>query len=515
MLASFIAYIPELFNMVFNQFFSSFLAFFFMGGNICNLIILILGYINCRRQYAASNADLIHKLQSLRILTPISILMPCYNEEKSIVDSIHSMFNLEYPDIEIVVCNDGSKDNSLQILIDEFDLVAVNLETPMILSTMPVRQTFISRSDRRLFVIDKDNGGKADALNACINFSRNPLVCCVDSDSLLDSDGLVRVALPFLNDPDRTIAVGGTISIISGNGNDFNRSVPFTIAGMVQSVEYLRAFLVGRMGWDYLGCTTIISGAFGLFKKSILIKVGGYTRESIGEDMELLLRLHDYCKEHKEQYRVHFLPDPVCWTEAPSDFETLGKQRSRWQQGLCDSLWRTRSLMFKKGGGKLSWIALPYLLFFEAIAPLIESFSYFLLALAFVMGWSVWHEVVLLAAVTNLFGIVMNFTALVIDQLTFTRYTAQSDLLKLMIGSVVEQIGYRQLHLYWRVRGMYRWARGGHSWGDMKRKGFRSGAPSTRIKASQAGLSPLEVTPTGREQDSLTVVSDKENSKSA
>jgi cellulose synthase/poly-beta-1,6-N-acetylglucosamine synthase-like glycosyltransferase len=482
MLDSVIEFLMQTVNSVFNQFFGSLIALFFMSSNVANLAILIMGYLNSRRQFAATNADIVHKLSALRILTPVSILMPCYNEEKSIIDSVYSMFNLDYPDIEVVVCNDGSKDNSLQLLIDEFDLIAVNLDTPMTLTTMPVRQTYISRKDKRLFVIDKENGGKADALNACINFSRNPLVCCVDSDSLLDNDGLVRVALPFLNDPDRTIAVGGTISIISGDGTGFNRSVPFTVLGMIQSVEYLRAFLVGRMGWDYLGCTTIISGAFGLFKKSILIKVGGYRRGSIGEDMELLLRLHDYCKEHKEKYRVYFLPDPVCWTEAPSDLETLGKQRSRWHQGLCDSLYRTRALIFKKGGGTLSWLALPYLLFFEAIAPVIEVFSYLLLALAFAMGWSIWADVILLVAVTNLFGIVMNFTALVIDQLTFSRYSSKGDLLKLMIGSVLEQIGYRQIHLYWRVRGMYRWYKGGHNWGEMKRKGFRAPSPTGKSK---------------------------------
>ncbi|RZA16939.1 MAG: glycosyltransferase family 2 protein, partial [Proteobacteria bacterium] len=227
------------------------------------------------------------------------------------------------------------------------------------------------------------------------------------------------------------------------------------------------------------------------FKKSILIKVGGYRRGSIGEDMELLLRLHDYCKEHKEKYRVYFLPDPVCWTEAPSDLETLGKQRSRWHQGLCDSLYRTRALIFKRGGGTLSWLALPYLLFFEAIAPVVEAFSYLLLLLAFAMGWSIWEDVVLLVAVTNLFGIVMNFTALVIDQLTFSRYTSKGDLMKLMIGSVLEQIGYRQIHLYWRIRGMYRWYKGGHSWGEMKRKGFR--APSPRVKSQVISVSAQPV----------------------
>ncbi|RZA25872.1 MAG: glycosyltransferase family 2 protein, partial [Proteobacteria bacterium] len=286
--------IHSILNMVLNQALGPVLAVFFLFSNLCNLAVLMMGYVHSRRLYAATNADIIHKLSALRILTPVSILMPCYNEEKSIVDSVRSMLNLEYPDIEVVVCNDGSKDASLQILIDEFQLVAVNLDTPMLIPTMQVRQTYISRTEKRLFVIDKANGGKADALNACINFSRNPLICCVDSDSMLESDGLMRVALPFFNDPDRTVAVGGTISIISSGENGFDRSVPFTYLGMIQSVEYLRAFLVGRMGWDFLKCTTIISGAFGLFKKSMVIQVGGYTRGSIGEDMELLLRMHAY-----------------------------------------------------------------------------------------------------------------------------------------------------------------------------------------------------------------------------
>ncbi len=379
-------------------------------------------------------------------------------------------------------------------LIREFDLFATDSYPAQLLPTATICGSYRSRAYKNLVVLDKVNGGKADALNACINASRHPLVCCVDSDSILDAGGLARVAMPFFEDPESTIATGGTISIFCPNGRSasevaFDASLASGISwrwlDMVQAMEYLRAFLVGRMGWDFLGCTTIISGAFGLFRKSLVIKVGGYAKGCIGEDMELLLRLHRYSLEDGQKYRVCFLPDPVCWTEAPSDLKILSRQRSRWQQGLCDSLWRNRSMLFKPKFGLISCVALPYLLFFEVLAAPLEVISYIVIAVGLAMGYTDLTRTALFLAVTMTYGMILNLGAIVIDQATFARYRAPKDLLSLILGSLIEQLGFRQLHLVWRQQGIYRWLRGKHVWGEMTRKGFTpppaAGGPSVGL----------------------------------
>ncbi len=449
---------------------------YFAVANSCYLIVLICGYVNARRQHLESRLNFIDKLRPMRALTPISILVPAYNEEKSIHASVLSMLQLDYPDFEVIVVNDGAKDDTLGVLIRLFDMVKTDAFLPQILPCAKVRAVYVAPSRPNLVVVDKDNGGKADALNAAINFSRHPLICCVDSDSVLDSDGLARVTLPFFEDPDRVIATGGTIAIVNGREEAAQAGrasvIPWRPLDLIQAVEYLRAFLVGRMGWDLLGCTTIISGAFGVFKKDAVIKVGGYAKGSIGEDMELLLRMHAHAIDHNEPYRVQFLPDPVCWTEAPSDMGTLGRQRSRWQQGLCDSLWRTRRTMMKRGSGMVGWVALPFLTVFEALAAPLEVVGYVSIVAGLWLGYTDPWITGLFLAVTLVYGAILNLAAVIVDQMTFERYRAPLDLLKLVIGALIEQIGFRQIHLYWRMRGIYRWLRGKHVWGEMVRRGI-------------------------------------------
>lgn len=449
---------------------------YFATANSFYLIVLVCGFINARRQHLESRLNFIDKLGPMRALTPISILVPAYNEEKSIHASVLSMLQLDYPDFEVIVVNDGAKDDTLGVLIRAFGLVKTDAFLPQILPCAKIRSVYVAPSRPKLVVVDKENGGKADALNAAINFSRHPLICCVDSDSMLDSDGLARVTLPFFEDPDHVIATGGTIAIINGREESAREGrtsfIPWHPLDLVQAVEYLRAFLVGRMGWDFLGCTTIISGAFGVFKKESVVKVGGYAKGSIGEDMELLLRMHAYAIEHHEIYRVHFLPDPVCWTEAPSDMATLGQQRSRWQQGLCDSLWRTRKTMCKRGSGMLGWVGLPYLAIFEVLSAPLELVGYLSIVAGLWIGYTDPWLTGLFFSATLLYGAILNLGAIIIDQLTFERYSDPVDLMKLIIGAMIEQLGFRQIHLYWRLRGIYRWVRGKHAWGEMKRRGL-------------------------------------------
>jgi cellulose synthase/poly-beta-1,6-N-acetylglucosamine synthase-like glycosyltransferase len=457
---------------------------FFILANTSYLIVLILGYFNARRKYIEKKSEILQRLSSLRGLRPISILVPCYNEEASIEESVLSMLQLSYPEFEIIVCNDGSKDRTLEVLISRFDLMPSLLKPPSVLPSAKIRQVYVSGRYSNLIVLNKENGGKADALNAAINFSKFPLICCVDADSLLDSDGLARVSMPFLEDPDNTIASGGSVMVV--NTNEFNsgskqeatRSIPWGWFGMIQSMEYLRSFLVGRLGWSAIKCDLVISGAFGLFRKSLVIKVGGYRKNTIGEDMELIVRMQSYCRRHRVPHSVHILPDPVCWTEAPSDLKTLGNQRTRWTQGLIESIWLHRDMIFKPWAGRLGFIALPYYFFFELLSAPIEVIGYLILPIGIALDLMDYRVALLFLCVTIAYGAILNLGAVIIDQLTFRKFGSTSDALKLILGSTLEHFGFRQLHLYWRMRGIYRWLVGKQSWGEMQRKGLKISASS-------------------------------------
>lgn len=457
--------------------YEAFIIGYLLLGNTCYLLVLALGCINSRRKFLAGKLEMDKRMVALKGLTPISVLMPAYNEQETAVESITSMLKVDYPEFEVIVCNDGSKDETMTILIEAFELYPIELHAPKALPCQPVKAIYKSRLHPHLLVLDKINGGKSDALNAAINFSKHPLICCVDCDSLLDAGGLTRVATPFFEDPERTVAVGGVIRLANDTRIEHGRVVqtviPWRWLPMVQIVEYLRAFLIGRMGWDYIGCNTIISGAFGLFAKDTVVAVGGYDPHTIGEDFELLLRIHLYAKKHEKDYHVAFLPDPVCWTEAPEDLKTLGNQRSRWQQGLGESLWKSRGILFSRWGGRIGWIALPYLWLFELLSAPLELLGYLCLVLGLAFGVLEPDMVMLFFGVSIIYSFTLTLGSVIIEEVTFNRYTRNRDFLKLFIGAIIEQIGFRQFHLYWRTRGMYRWLKKRHAWGEMKRVGFK------------------------------------------
>ena len=275
--------------------------------------------------------------------TPISVIAPAYNESQTIVASLHSFLRLNYATMEVVAVNDGSKDDTLEVLLHEFALRKTHRMYVPHVRTKAVRGIYVSTKEewKHLVVVDKENGGKADALNAGVNVSRYPLFCAIDADSVLENDALLKVAKPCLED-ERVVAVGGIVRIANGCTVDRGRiaevRLPRTFIPLFQIVEYLRAFLSGRMGWSRLNGLLIISGAFGLFRKDVVIGCGGYRHDTVGEDMELIARIHRFCLERRVPYRVVFVPDPVCWTEAPETLRVLGRQRNRWHRGLMDSL---------------------------------------------------------------------------------------------------------------------------------------------------------------------------------
>lgn len=406
----------------------------------------------------------------------ITLILPAYNEAAGIVESIRSLLALRYPSFEIVVVNDGSTDDSLDRLRAAFDLVPVHRALRSSVATEAIRATFVSRRHRNLWVLDKDNGGKADALNAGVNAALHPYVCAIDADALIEPAALLGVAAPILDDPERVVATGGIVRIANGctidHGRVVNVQLPSSRVAVLQVIEYFRAFLVGRVGWTSMNALLIISGAFGLFRRDAVEEVGGWWRDTVGEDVELVVRIHRRYHELGLPYSISFIPDPVCWTEAPEDLRTLSRQRRRWHRGLGQTLWRHRDAIGRPRYGALGRVALPYFLFFEFLGPVIELVGTPLTIIAFVLGDL---SVLFLAAfltVAFLLGLVLTTAALALEEFNFQRHSSSRDVLRMLAYAVLENFGYRQLNDIWRAIALVDLIRGKQGWGAQVRRGI-------------------------------------------
>ncbi|MDH3272251.1 MAG: glycosyltransferase family 2 protein [Gemmatimonadota bacterium] len=415
---------------------------------------------------------------------PITVLAPAYNEELTCVESVRSLLTLDYPRHEIIVINDGSKDGTVGTLISAFELTPRARLATATLASASVRAVYQSRVHSNLWVIDKENGGKADALNTGLNYCNSPLVCAVDADTLLERDALTRIVRPFLEDA-RTVAVGGKIRVVNDctvrSGIVTDARLPSNYLAAVQTVEYLRAFLVGRVGWAAFNASLVISGAFGLFSRGAVVEAGGYgsertTGETVGEDMELVVRMKRLFTDQGRPCKIEFVPDSVAWTEVPESYRVLGRQRDRWQRGLIESLFRHRVMLFKPRFGPTGMVAFPVFLFLEGLGPVIELAGYLSFSILVLAGDASGAYVVGFFVLAFAMGVALSAIAVMIEELAFARYTRVTDVIKMFVLASAENFGYRQLNTFWRVRGLYYSLIGRKSWGKMERKGFQATA---------------------------------------
>jgi len=409
----------------------------------------------------------------------ITVLTPAYNEASTIVHSLGALIGLHYPNLEVVVVNDGSKDATLEVLRSRFDLVAVAPIYKRVLETRPIRAVYRSRLHPGLVVVDKENGGKADSLNAALNLSSGELVCAIDADTLIEADALQRMVRPFLLRDD-VVAVGGTIRIANGSqigaGRVVEARVPrHPIAGF-QVVEYMRAFLFGRLGWNGLGGNLIISGAFGLFRAEPMRAAGGYQSDTVGEDIEVVVRLRRLAYDQGGPGRIEFIPDPVAWTEAPQELGVLGRQRDRWQRGLADVLWRHRGILFRPRYRALGLVVFPYFVFVELFAPVVELTGLIGLAIGLFLGAVNLPFALAFFLLAYAYGAILSIFTLVLEELSFLRYRHPSDRLLLLLWIIFENFGYRQITVLWRIRGILNYLRKRKHWGTMERRGFAAPA---------------------------------------
>jgi len=426
-----------------------------------------------------------HRLGSLRLelikaspfTPPITLIVPAHNEERSIVGSVGALLGLEYPSLEVIVVNDGSSDGTMEKLRLAYQLQTARILYIPDIATAPLHAIYRSAVEPRLFVLDKEAAGcKADAINAGINAATSPYVCVVDADSILEKESLIRIMAGVFSDPDRVVAVGGIVRVLNGSRVVNNQieevRLPKKAIEVMQVIEYLRAFLVGREGWAGFNMLPIISGAFGVFQRDLVKQVGGFRTHAVGEDLDLVIRMHRRLHEEHRPYHINFIPDPTCWTEVPTDLKSLARQRARWHKGLIDTLWPNRDMLFRKRYGRVGWAVLPYMWIFEFFAPIIELVGYSTIIIAMMTGNLSRSFFLQFLLFGYAFATLISIGSVLLEEMTFRRYSDWREVARLLIYCLFEHFPYRQLTMVWRLQGIWQYLRGDLQWREMKRVGI-------------------------------------------
>lgn len=440
----------------------------------------IFSFLEIRDYKRKNNFQAEFALLQSSSLPTISILAPAYNEEANVVENVRSLLTLNYPSYEIVIINDGSKDETLQRLIDTFKLELEEFLYHPFIPSKEVRGIYKSKNEsfKNLTIIDKVNGGKADALNTGINVCDNDIICCIDVDCILESDALLKLVKPFLNNSKKVIASGGIIRVANSctieDGRILEVKLPDTFLARAQIIEYFRAFLMGRMAWSRLDGLLLISGAFGMFDKETVIAVGGYNHETVGEDMELLVRMRKKMREDKVQYTVGFVPNPLCWTEVPQNWDVLHRQRNRWTRGTAETLMLHKKMLFNPKYGVLGLLSTPYWFFFEWLAPLIEFLGLVYLILITIFTTPNYWVYLIFFGVVYTFAILFSITALFFEEFSFQQYKRPKYIIKLLGTILLEPLIYHPFVMWASVKGNWDLIHGKKTWGTMARTGLGS-----------------------------------------
>lgn len=447
------------------------------------LTLAATSYVALRRDHFTRRHGRIRDLATSDTTPPISIIIPAYNEQAGIVESVRSTAMLHYPRLEIIVVNDGSKDLTVQRLVEAFDMVPIDFPFRNSIETQEIRRIYRSRMPLPLVLVDKDNGGKSDAINAGINVSQYPYFMATDADMVIENDALIHAARHFVEDREHTVAVGGNVRPLNGStvrsGSVSEVDLPRRSIEMVQIVEYIRSFLAARPAWSAMGSLLIVSGAFGMFQKSAVTEVGGFRNDHLGEDMEMTMRLHRHYLKNKRPYRIVYAPDAVAWTEVPSDWSILRKQRIRWHRGLIQVIWQYKGMIFNPRYRQIGLIGWPLFIVFEFIAPTVELLGWVIVPTSLAFGLVQAEVAVPLAIAALLLGAINSIVSLFLDD-RFGYYGRADQTIRLLIYSLAEHLGLRQRSVWWRFRSMF-WNPSKKEWGDMQRTGVGNlaGAPAS------------------------------------
>lgn len=461
------------------------LFFYFLLSNIFYLALLITAIFASLRHRRRLSSLRLETLELSPFTPPISILIPAHNEQANIVENVRALLTLDFPSLELIVVNDGSTDETLSCLTTAFRLRPANLLYLPQVACAPVRAVYASDADPRLIVLDKQAGGtKADATNAALNAATGPYVCVIDADSILEKDALLRIMAEVFSDPVRVAGAGGIVRVLNGSvvseGRVSEIRLPHSPVECIQVVEYLRAFLIGRQAWGRANMLPIISGAFGVFSREAMLQIGGYRPKAIGEDIDLVVRMHRSLLEHREQYRIGFVPEPTCWTQVPRSLRALARQRARWQKGLLDVLWRNRDMVLKPRYGRFGCVVLPYLWIFELCAPVMEAIGYASILLALILGVLSTEFFVKFMIFGYAFATMISIGSVVLEEVTYRRYGRWTEVARLLLYCFAEHLPYRQMYMVWRLQGMWQYMRGNVKWEAAERTHFAPAAGGTK-----------------------------------
>lgn len=442
---------------------------------------MLVSYKRIIRIIKGSKYSKYDELSGSEYVPPVSILVPSYNEELTIIESVRSLLNLNYPRYEVIVINDGSRDDTLKLLIDEFNLIPkTTYSVGQALEAMPLRGVYHNPRYPKLYVVDKENGGKADALNAGVNVSHYPLVATIDADSLLEKDALIRLASVYMENPEETVAIGGNVRVANGcdieNGIVTKVRLPDKLLPMFQNIEYLKSFLAGRIGWSAINGLLIVSGAFGLFRKDYLVKVDGYRDGFPGEDMNIIIKLHKHMMDNDLPYRIAYCPDAVCWTQAPESLRILKSQRKRWARGNIKNIFKYSSMMFVPKYRAVGLLSMPYTLIFETLGPYLKVTGYLALIGLILENMANYKVMLFILGISLLVEILFSCGALLIEEIAFRRYPQFKDLVKMMFYCILMTLGYNQINVFWTILGHIDFIRKDDSWGTMVRTSWKKEA---------------------------------------
>lgn len=466
-------------------FYIKFFGYYALTINLISFIFLLFANLEIIKQNRQKNSISYLNYFQKGVLPSISVIVPAFREEATIVQNVRSLLALKYPSFEVIVVNDGSPDNTMKVLKENFELERIPfIHSTEHIDTAPIIGVYKSKLHSNLFVIDKLNGGKADSLNAGINLANCQYVCGIDADSLLEQDALLHAISPIIESDEKIIATGGKIMPVNGciveNGSLIKIALGKNLFARFQTMEYLRAYFTGRLGWSYIKSLLIISGAFGVFERKAVLEIGGYMtfrtkarQNTVGEDMELIVRLRRYSIEKKEKAMINYSINATCWTEVPESFKILRKQRDRWQRGLIEILLFHRKMIFNKNYGRVGTIALPYYLIFETLGPFYEVMGLFFTILAIFLKIFTLPLFLFLFLTSILLGIFISIFSLAISEKNVIYFNWYEDMILILIG-FLENLGFRQLMNLLRLFAYFNYIIGKSSWGMMKRKGFKT-----------------------------------------
>lgn len=443
--------------------------------------MIVLSYLQIKKFLFIKKFGQGGKLSLMKNAPGISIITGAYNESVTIIDNVHSLLSLNYHKFELIVVNDGSKDDTLDKLIAEFDLAEVVYVFETIIPSEPIKRVFKSKdlAYKNLIVIDKANGGcKADAINAGLNISKYDYFLNIDVDCILDFNSLLIMMQVVLNEKKRCIGVGATLRM--SNSSFVNRGTlekigtPKQLFVRFQELEYIRSFLLGKSAWSYINALPNISGGLGLFEKDIVLKIGAYDKHSLGEDMDLLFRLVVYMQESNLDYTIRSVSQTLCWTEGPDNLKILVRQRIRWARGLLQILKKNRRVLFNPKYAKMGFIIYPYNLFFEFLSPFVEFFGILLIIFFAFTNTTILIAILLVAFTVMSFYVSLSFTAVYFDRKISKYYGTGNSTVGISAMAFLEPFIYHPIILYCALKGYYDELVGKKmQWGEMTRKGFK------------------------------------------